>query len=295
MRRPRGAAGFSLIEILAVILVISVIVGLILPGLVSTREAAKRIECVNNLRQIGLGLQNYHDTYGCLPPGVVSSTGPIDTTVYDLHRGWLLQLDPFMNGLGAGQYLDHDVSVYAPENSTIRAIEVRIFICPSANPEGSASRNWFVKPLAGPWPATVAPRPGPPGVAAGNYAGCHHDVEAPIDVDNHGVLFLNSQIRTQDVSDGTFCTFFVGEKLRDADDLGWLSGTRATLRNTGSPINAPEVVDATSTFVGGFKSKHPGGANFAFGDGSVRFIRETVRPDILRLLGHRADGELIDY
>jgi prepilin-type N-terminal cleavage/methylation domain-containing protein/prepilin-type processing-associated H-X9-DG protein len=294
MPQPRRAAGFSLIEILAVILVISVIVGMILPGLVSTREAANRIECVNNLRQIGLGLQNYHDTYGCLPPGVVSSNGPIDTTVYDLHRGWMLQLDPFMNGLGAAQYLDNDVSVYAPENASVRAIGIRMFLCPSASPEGSASKNWFVKGLTGPWPATVAPAPGAPGIGTSNYAGCHHDVEAPIDVDNHGVFFLNSRIRTQDVSDGTFCTIYVGEKLRDADDLGWVSGTRATLRNTGTPINAPAAVEGMSTFVGGFSSKHPGGANFAFGDCSVRFVRETLRPEMLRLLGHRADGELID-
>ena len=72
---------------------------------------------------------------------------------------------------------------------------------------------------------------------ASNYAGCHHDVEAPIDADNHGVLFLNSHISGDDIPDGAAHTIFIGEKIVADDDLGWMSGTRATLRNTGLRIN----------------------------------------------------------
>ena len=88
----------------------------------------------------------------------------------------------------------------------------------------------------------MAARRNPPHTAAGagswtvsNYAGCYHDVESPIDVDNHGVMYLNSHISQKDVTDGTSHTIYVGEKLSDEQDLGWMSGTRATLRNTGTP------------------------------------------------------------
>ena len=76
------------------------------------------------------------------------------------------------------------------------------------------------------------------GVGVSSYAACHHDVEAPIDVENHGVFYLNSSIRHEDIPDGSSYTIFVGEKRIASQDLGWLSGTRATLRNTGTPLNA---------------------------------------------------------
>jgi prepilin-type processing-associated H-X9-DG protein len=135
-----------------------------------------------------------------------------------------------------------------------------------------------------------------------SYAACHHDVEAPIDVDNHGVFFLNSHVRREDITDGTSFTFFVGEKPLKTTDLGWASGTRATLRNTGTRLNDPATLRddltglpgaAEALAVGGFGSYHPGGAHFGFGDGSVRFISESINLSVYRHLGNREDGELI--
>ena len=153
-----------------------------------------------------------------------------------------------------------------------------------------------------------------------NYVGVHHDLEAPIAADNHGVLFLNSHVRYEDVTDGTSSTLFVGEKLNDGLDLGWASGTRASLRNAGSALNrsprpgtgplspAPAKASAEGAglgddnaagtsnpaYVGGFDSRHPGGANFAFGDGSVRFIKTSIGIAVYQHLANRADGEVID-
>jgi hypothetical protein len=133
------------------------------------------------------------------------------------------------------------------------------------------------------------------------YSACHHDVEAPIDIDNSGVMFLNSSIRREDIRDGASNTIFVGES--GAFGLGWASGTRATLRNTGTPINgnsvppggvAPAVPAAPVDLleVGGFGSGHRGGAYFVFGNGAVRFLNQWIAQPLFRQLGNRADGEL---
>jgi prepilin-type processing-associated H-X9-DG protein len=107
-------------------------------------------------------------------------------------------------------------------------------------------------------------------------------------------------------------TMFVGEKRRDALDLGWASGTRASLRNTGLGPNGFNVTalavtgagragssgaaetSNTPAFVGGFSSLHPGGSNFTFGDGSVKFIKNTINSQVFRHLANRSDGEVID-
>jgi prepilin-type processing-associated H-X9-DG protein len=112
--------------------------------------------------------------------------------------------------------IDQAASVYDPKNAAVMAMQLQALVCQS-----EAER-----------PAIDA---GPRGIT--NYAGVHHDLESPIDADNHGLLFLNSRIRYRDIADGAKHTLLIGEKLTDADDLGWLSGTRASLRNTGVNLN----------------------------------------------------------
>ena len=155
-----------------------------------------------------------------------------------------------------------------------------------------------------------------------SYMGCHHDVEAPIDADNHGVLYLNSHVAYDDIADGPAYTILLGEALHSAT-LGWASGTRATLRNAGHRLNEPDPWatawgspspymqnnpepqdpdDATtmvqgggltSYYVGGFSSHHPQGVNFLFCDGSARFLKESIDQHVLHRLANRADGEVI--
>jgi prepilin-type processing-associated H-X9-DG protein len=130
-------------------------------------------------------------------------------------------------------------------------------------------------------------------------------MEAPIDADNNGLLFLNSSVRYSDIFDGSSNTILLGEALIGKDNLGWASGTRATLRNTGSfeqnlyylkdaPGAAAERANENALYVGGFGSFHPGDtANFALADGSVRTIARSIDADVFRLLGNRADGEIM--
>jgi prepilin-type processing-associated H-X9-DG protein len=191
------------------------------------------------------------------------------------------------------------VGVYDKKNAPVRAINIATFVCPSygshRNHPGIATGSGVAGSdtgySLGSW-------------CLSDYAGCQNDVESPIDTNNHGVLFLNSHISQKDVTDGTTHTIYAGEKLGDERDLGWMSGTRATLRNAGTKIDLDEYMPgkvpaadaarrASDLYVGGFSSYHSNGANFLFGDGAVRFIAGAVDLGILQQLANRADGKLL--
>jgi prepilin-type processing-associated H-X9-DG protein len=279
-----------------VIAIIGILVALLLPAVQAAREAARRTQCNNNIGQLALAVTNYESAFKSLPPGVIDGMGPIQSVAQGQHIGWLAHILPQIEQVNAHKLVDFSASAYSPVNSQVRNWGARIFICPSDGgiPFGTA-------------------------LGTSNYAGCHHDVEAPIDADNHGVLFLNSYVRLAAITDGTSQTILLGEKLVTPSDLGWLSGTRATLRNTGSAINASSqggvlaaigdvpgwtAPGAAGTLtappanaalvVGGFESSHPGGAQAAFADGSVHFMVGSASPAVFSQLGHRADGKLLD-
>jgi len=213
---PRKRNGFTLVELLVVIAIIGILIALLLPAIQAAREAARRATCLNNLSQLGVALQNYQAAHEVLPSGVVEPKGPIRNVPQGYHLGWLVQTLPYIEEEVTFKHVDLSVGVYHKNNDPVRGIPIALFQCPSYVGEVRLED-------AGAW--------------VSNYAGCHHDVEAPIDEDNHGVLFLNSRIGSRDVTDGTTHTIFVGEKLGGSKDLGWMSGTRATLRNTGTPLN----------------------------------------------------------
>ncbi|HVX59118.1 MAG TPA: DUF1559 domain-containing protein [Pirellulales bacterium] len=293
MKRQR-VRGFTLVELLVVIAIIGVLIALMLPAVQAAREAGRRVQCSNNLCQLALAAQNYEAAHESLPPGVINPTGPIESVSQGQHVNWLAQILPQLELHNAYDRLDFAAGAYAPANAPLRNWGANVFLCPS-DPDST--------------------RFAPLGVS--NYAGCHHDVEAPIDDDNHGLLFLNSSIGYRDMLDGSSQTILIGEKLVTRLDLGWLSGTRATLRNTGSSINSSSrgllaAIDdgaellrphadgsvkqpvAPALVVGGFESWHPGGANFLLADGSIRFLTDSMDQTVLQQLGHRADGQLLD-
>lgn len=285
-----GERGFTLIELLVVIAIIAILIALLLPAIQQAREVARRTQCKNNLAQLSLGLHNYAMAHQVLPPGCVNPTGPIRNEEKGYHYSWLVQILPYIEESNAYRKFDFDVSVYNERHLEVLSHSIPVLHCPSSVTGGASS----------------------------SYAGCHHDSEAPIDVDNNGVLFLNSSITYRDVTDGRSHTIFVGE-VADVGALGWASGTRATLRNAGGGINGnlylqrfpgsipswmeeagpppgneDELVEDAFLEVGGFNSSHSGGAHVALGDGSVRFLTDQMDQEILRRLANRADGELVE-
>lgn len=303
--------GFTLIELLVVIAIIAVLIALLLPAVQQAREAARRTQCKNNLMQIGIALNNYMMAHNVLPPGTENDTGPIVSKEgAGYHMGWLAQILPYIEQQNAYSKIDFDVSVYDPANTRIRNLRQRTFICPSdpANPPMHTLQST-------------------------NYCGVHNDFEAPIDVNQNGVLFLNSSVRYEDIRDGSSNTLYVVESRYDAvrGALGWMAGTRSSLRSLvmAIPLNKGEgggqgeatefrfIPHEVGTFsntldlqrqmaelanqdptavetVGGPSSFHPSGFHVLFGDGSAKFISSNISSNVLRLLGHRADGEIID-
>lgn len=302
--------GFTLVELLVVIAIISMLVAAMLPAVQATRSAARRAQCKSNLLEVSMANQNFEMAQQHYPAGVTDpQPGPIASVEAGLHQAWTISLLPYMDEAALYRTIQREISVYDQANRAVREITIPGFVCPA----DVANSNW--------------PR--------SSYAGCHHDVEAPIDLDNSGVFFLNSTVTSDDIRDGLSHTIFLGEKVSRNDDLGWMSGTRATLRNTGTPINVDlwksigdvqpsttqpadvagdaldndtavatgnenelnnkdAVASKTKLIVGGFGSLHGGGAHVAFGNGRIQFMSSGIDPKILRQLGHRDDGQLLN-
>ena len=167
--------------------------------------------------------------------------GPIHNVPQGIQLSWTVRLLPYLDEAGTLKQIDLAAGAYAEKNAAVRSLRIAAFVCPSQ--------------LPGLYNATPA----------SNYAGCHHDVEAPIAEDNHGVLFLNSHISARDVTDGVQHTIYVGEKRTSDDDLagcparGPPCGTRAR-RWTRRTMEKP----ASDLFVGGFGAYHPAGGEFFF-------------------------------
>ncbi len=294
--RP-AARGFTLIELLVVIAIIAILIALLLPAVQQAREAARRTQCKNNLMQLGLALHNYDMSYEMLPPGSVNETGPVVNVEDGYHMSWTVQLLPMLEQSNLFRTLDFSQGAYGAANGAVRATSISVLQCPS---------DWSFRGTAG----TAA-------VSSSSYAGSFGGDDVAIDMDNNGLMFLNSSINYRQILDGASNTLLVGERVIDHTvmDLGWMSGTSATLRNTGVPLNSgitrggpvpaaaaarvssidgavlPEL--SLDQLTGGFSSRHTGGAQFLLADGSVRFLSENMALNILQLLGNREDLQII--
>jgi prepilin-type N-terminal cleavage/methylation domain-containing protein/prepilin-type processing-associated H-X9-DG protein len=206
----RGACqlrGFTLVELLVVIAIIGILVAMLLPAIQASRETARRASCTNRMSQLILGVHEFESAHEYFPSGTVNPKGPIQNLPNGHHISWIVRILPHIDESALYGNIDPSLSAYHQKNDRARQKSVEMLLCPSsATDDGPAS----------------------------NYAACHNDLEAPIDTTNNGVFFLNSKTTRDDIKDGAAYTLFLGEKLIDNFDLGWISGTSSTLRNAGS-------------------------------------------------------------
>ena len=278
--------GFTLVEMIIVYTILFILVALLLPSVQHSREQARRHMCRNNLSQIGVALRSYDSIHSVLPPGVVNHSGPIQSVEDEkqLHINWISMILPQLERRNCYREQDFSLSVYNEKHASLRDVYFPFLHCSST------------------WRSNTK-------IQLSTYSGVHHHQEAPIDSDNSGVLFLNSSVDLDDIPDGAGNTMLVAEKDNPASDLGWMSGTRSTLRNTGTSIMKSEgeygnpyqtnlsqnqtLTAEEQLSVGGFHSQHFGGHHALFADGRVEFLTTQLNQAVHERMGNRHDGELI--
>jgi prepilin-type N-terminal cleavage/methylation domain-containing protein/prepilin-type processing-associated H-X9-DG protein len=310
VRTRTDRPAFTLIELLVVIAIISILVGLLLPAVQKVREAAARMSCANNLHQIGLALQNYHDANRCFPPGYLASA-PYSDGATDTAPGWgwgafilpHLEEGNLFRQLNLGQPV---------QNSPAVQTVVKAYLCPSdICPVGAFS-------LPDPFGNTLTL------AAPSSYAACVGGDESDTrDSTGQGVFYRNSQTRLTDITDGTNSTILVGERAWSNSNGVWARavpggvckrgrqnpcpGSGAGWYPAATLVLAHSHLNNTNTDTDGglddFSSRHTGGSNFVFADGHVSFIRSVpsdlpgggYTPDSLafQALGTRAGGEVV--
>ncbi len=302
MRRRR--TGFTLIELLVVIAIIAVLIALLMPAVQQAREAARRTQCKNNLKQLGIALHTYHDSHNGLPPGTVHTDWISGRRSFAW--SWIAMILPYLDqgptyAKADFRYAAWPPSWSTPANQEVVGTHVPVLACPSSPRSRERSDD---------------------GYALTHYLGSSGDSAAAfmnstlsasfcasttaIPNPNSGVLFGNSFVKLTDIRDGTSNTLCVGERPPAEEyDWGWWTGPGAT---NWCPNGSLDVVLATENYyrLGGLRdgknespilqlvhwwSFHPGGAHFLLADGHVKFFGYSMDHDVLVGMSTANGGE----
>ena len=293
--------GFTLIELLVVIAIIGVLVALIMPAVQMAREAASRSQCLNNLHQLGIAAQGYHDVFGGLPAGWYCDEANPDCVPYGPGSfAWngLIGLFMKMEYVNNFNEINIQLAVYDVANITAVGRTLDVWVCPSNRrpPEAILPPEVKKATLTGPSQPHMT-KFKPPGnsdyranMAAGYDTSCPSQqfaTDPACSLWDNGISYRNSSVTFNDVTDGTTNTVLFGETLRGT----WSRGTDCCVRTTiDRTINQPIKVNGVNYYTY-WMSKHPGLVNFAMCDGSTRSVKQTINKTTLLKMMTRAGGE----
>ncbi len=296
-----GRRGFTLIELLVVIAIIAVLIALLLPAVQRAREAARRTQCINNLKQLGLALQNYHDSFKMFPPGYIAD-GPGTHVAHDGTSGigWGAMVLPQLDQVNVWRLFNPNVSIADPINDKFRENALSVFRCPS-DPQ---SDMWEIEHES--TPGTILAN-----LPIANYVGsfgteelngCENapgtpPVSATGQCIGNGAFYHNSSVKLRSITDGYTETILIGERRAD-ERLNWYStwvgmvpeGEEAFQRILGATDHTPNHPD---THFDDYSSHHTGGAHFGLGDGSVHFVSDSVDLTLFQSLATIKGGEIV--
>jgi len=320
--------GFTLVELLVVIAIIGVLVALLLPAVQAAREAARRTECTNKMKQMGLALQNHHDRFGRFPPAGDKGTYSGRTgSTWGLSWAYFLLPEVEQNSLfdQINRYSKGSNTGYNHGNvkALVDGVELDSFLCPSSDlPINSGNNSGKTKvihytPIAG---AAY-------GLGGNNVVTktTEHKDGSYGHSSNSGILYANSATKIRDITDGTSNTMIVGEvssyfrrgttklhNYRPSYTYGWTMGAYhpwnnadnrgmnwTTVRykiNLSLPANNSSIPDGIRSNPGAntpLNSNHPGGCVVAISDGSTKFLPETIADLTLARLAHKSDGQVV--
>ncbi len=278
-RSPRP--GFTILELLVTTGVIAVLAGLLLPAVQQARETARRLQCTNNLKQIGLALHNYHDLYRSLPMG--QRPDAANRTAF----GWASSILPQLELTALAALIDHEASVNAPANRMAREQTPSVFSCPSDLQEPRFTLFVDAGSIpGGHQPAetvlTVLP--------SANYVGVFGTTEPDdcLPMKGEGTFVVNHTHAFRDLTHGLSNVAIVGERTARKLPSTWfgvdLNGEDAGCRMLGNAWMGPNRDDADECE---FDSRHPGSTSFLFGDGHVKSITDSIDTEVYRRLAIR--------
>lgn len=290
--------GFTLVELLVVIAITGILVGLLLPAVQSAREVARRMQCSNNLKQIGLAMHNYESSYRTFPPG----------SIYSNFISGFASILPHLDQ--SNTYSSYDFSLYYthPYNREVSQQKIATFVCPSVDfhrevPSKIVSTSG--SPLEVGSGSTYLLHEG-----TGDYMTNHDGMFGALWGTIGSTTYASKTVKFREITDGTSTTLAVGETTYDFKDYLWSSSTPGGLAGTqrwGTArwiVGYPRLAMGSTKYplnvhvtpnLGGYTSMHPNGLQFLYADGSVRFMGNSTPRDILNALSTRSSGEVISH